>query len=58
MLRRLGAGYFARSILFPVASEVVGMDKPGDEIDPVLLSVDAGPLKYQEVLDRLIAEES
>jgi len=34
------------------------MDKPGDEIDPVLLSVDAGPLKYQEVLDRLIAEES
>jgi len=41
-----------------IEAQQVSMDQPGEEISPVLLSVDAGPLRYQEVLDRLIAEES
>ena len=41
-----------------IEAQQVSMDQPGKELDPVLLSVDAGPQRYQEVLDRLIAEES
>jgi hypothetical protein len=33
------------------------MDQAGEELIPTLLSVDAGPTRYEKVLDRLLAEE-
>ena len=41
-----------------IEAQQVSMDHAGEELDPTLLSVDAGPLRYQKVLDRLLDEES
>ena len=40
-----------------IEAQQIAMDQPEEELDPGLLSVDVGPLKYQKVLDRLIKEE-
>jgi vanillate O-demethylase monooxygenase subunit len=40
-----------------IEAQQVAMDQADRELDPTLLSIDAGPLQYQKVLDRLIAEE-
>lgn len=40
-----------------IEAQQVAMDHAGEGLSPTLLSVDAGPLQYQKVLDRLLAEE-
>ncbi|MEC7489377.1 MAG: aromatic ring-hydroxylating dioxygenase subunit alpha [Pseudomonadota bacterium] len=40
-----------------IEGQQISMDQPDEALDPVLLGVDVGPLKYQKVLDRLLAEE-
>ena len=40
-----------------IEGQQIAMDQPDEPLDPVLLGVDVGPLKYQKVLDRLLAEE-
>ena len=40
-----------------IEAQQVSMDQAGDGLSPTLLSVDAGPLQYQKILDRLLAEE-
>lgn len=34
------------------------MDEAGEELRPVLLTIDAGPSRYKRVLDRMLAQES
>ena len=41
-----------------IEAQQISMDQAGDNLTPTLLSVDAGPLQYQKVLDRLLAEEA
>jgi vanillate O-demethylase monooxygenase subunit len=33
------------------------MDQAQEPLRPALLSIDAGPIRYRKVLDRLLAEE-
>jgi len=40
-----------------IEAQQVAMDQAPEEPVPTLLSVDTGPLQYQKVLDRLLAEE-
>jgi phenylpropionate dioxygenase-like ring-hydroxylating dioxygenase large terminal subunit len=40
-----------------IEAQQISIDQAGDDLSPTLLSVDAGPLQYQKVLDRLLAEE-
>lgn len=40
-----------------IEAQQVSMDQASKELVPALLSVDAGPSRYQRVLDRLLAEE-
>jgi vanillate O-demethylase monooxygenase subunit len=40
-----------------IEAQQVSIDQAGEGLTPTLLSVDTGPLRYQKVLDRLIAEE-
>ncbi|MDE0797201.1 MAG: aromatic ring-hydroxylating dioxygenase subunit alpha [Alphaproteobacteria bacterium] len=41
-----------------IEAQQVSMDQGGEDLAPTLLSVDTGPLQYQKVLDRLIADEN
>jgi len=41
-----------------VEAQQIAMDQPDEELDPGLLSVDVGPLKYQKILDRLVEKEN
>ena len=41
-----------------IEAQQIAMDQPDEELDPGLLSVDVGPLKYQKILDRLVEEEN
>ena len=40
-----------------IEAQQVSMDQAVNELDPALLSVDAGPNQYVKVLDRLLSEE-
>jgi hypothetical protein len=33
------------------------MDQARENLTPVLLSIDAGPVRYRKVLDRLLSED-
>jgi hypothetical protein len=33
------------------------MDLAGETLNPVLLTIDAGPVRYRRVLDRLLSED-
>ena len=40
-----------------IEAQQVVMDQAGESVKPVLLTVDAGPARYQRVLDRLLKDE-
>lgn len=40
-----------------IEAQQISIDQAREGLAPVLLSVDTGPLRYQKVLDRLLAEE-
>jgi vanillate O-demethylase monooxygenase subunit len=48
---------FAEQDVPVIEAQQVSMDQAREEPTPTLLSVDAGPTRYQRVLDRLLAEE-
>jgi len=48
---------FAEQDVPVIEAQQVSMDHASEELPPTLLSVDAGPSRYQKVLDRLLAEE-
>jgi vanillate O-demethylase monooxygenase subunit len=48
---------FAEQDVPVIEAQQVSMDQAGEELIPTLLSVDAGPTRYEKVLDRLLAEE-
>ena len=49
---------FAEQDVPVVEAQQVSIDHGGEELAPALLSVDAGPNRYQKVLDQLMAEEA
>jgi vanillate O-demethylase monooxygenase subunit len=49
---------FAEQDVPVIEAQQVAIDQASEELTPALLSVDAGPTRYQKVLDRLLAEES
>jgi vanillate O-demethylase monooxygenase subunit len=48
---------FAEQDVPVIEAQQVSMDQARDELNPALLSVDAGPSRYVRVLDRLLAQE-
>jgi vanillate O-demethylase monooxygenase subunit len=48
---------FAEQDLPVIEAQQVSMDQAGKDLMPVLLSIDAGPVRYRKVLDRLLSEE-
>ena len=48
---------FAEQDVPVIEAQQVSIDQAGEGMSPTLLSVDAGPLRYEKVLDRLLAEE-
>jgi hypothetical protein len=41
-----------------IEAQQVCMDQPEKPLRPALLSIDAGPVAYRKVLDRLLGEEN
>ena len=41
-----------------IEAQQICMDQPDQPLRPALLSIDAGPIAYRKVLDRLLSEES
>jgi hypothetical protein len=48
---------FAEQNLPVIEAQQACMDRAGKELKPVLLSIDAGPVRYRKVLDRLRSED-
>jgi phenylpropionate dioxygenase-like ring-hydroxylating dioxygenase large terminal subunit len=48
---------FAEQDLPVIEAQQACMDQAGRELKPVLLSIDAGPVRYRKVLDRLLSED-
>jgi vanillate O-demethylase monooxygenase subunit len=40
-----------------IEAQQVVIDQAGDDLDPVTLSIDVGPMRYKRILQNLIAAE-
>jgi phenylpropionate dioxygenase-like ring-hydroxylating dioxygenase large terminal subunit len=48
---------FAEQDVPVIEAQQICMDQAGEELKPVLLTIDAGPVRYRRVLDRLLSED-
>ena len=48
---------FAEQDVPVIEAQQVCMDQAGETLKPVLLTIDAGPVRYRRVLDRLLSED-
>jgi phenylpropionate dioxygenase-like ring-hydroxylating dioxygenase large terminal subunit len=48
---------FAEQDVPVIEAQQVRMDQAGETLNPVLLTIDAGPVRYRRVLDRLLSED-
>ena len=49
---------FAEQDVPVIEAQQIRMDQAGKDLKPVLLTIDAGPVRYRRVLDRLLSEDS
>jgi vanillate O-demethylase monooxygenase subunit len=49
---------FAEQDVPVIEAQQISMDQAWTELTPVLFSIDAGPVRYRKILDRLLNEES
>jgi len=40
-----------------IEAQQVVIDRAGEDLDPVTLSIDVGPMRYKRILQKRIAEE-
>jgi hypothetical protein len=48
---------FAERYVPVIEARQICMDQPKKPLKPALLSIDAGPIAYRKVLDRLLGED-